>query len=111
MQGIQEKREMTYLVPKELKAKPKINENIYVFDFIILSIFAGLTYFLSSAVSGALTLPFYVFSAIAIIWLISPSPKDAHRPKWQEITILLKKLLDDNEYKMVRNETERIGRQ
>ena len=72
---------------------------------------AGLTYFLSSAVSGALTLPFYVFSAIAIIWLISPSPKDAHRRKWQEITILLKKLLDDNEYKMVRNETERIGRQ
>lgn len=88
-----------YLVPKEIKSKPKVTQRLYVFDFMFLLGYAVLSYMLGTAVSTPLRIPFYLFSAVMALMMISPSPKNAHRRKYQEAFTLVRHLLDDNEYK------------
>jgi len=62
-----------YLIPKELNSKIKITKHLYLREFFLFIVGMGLVFSFDSLVYTSFILAYYIFSALVIIFLLSPA--------------------------------------
>lgn len=108
---------MKFLIPKEIKSKPKlfglgIKECLILLigGFLILKVFGDM-------VHVKLTIPFYIVSGITLFWMILPSVNNRGKQNYHSIFLFFKRnrsvyhAIDTNKMinKMIRESSENNG--
>ena len=74
-----------YLIPKELNSKVKITKHLYLKEFFLFIVGMGLVFSLDSLVYTSFTLVYYIFSALVIIFLLSPARYNPKKDNYEAI--------------------------
>lgn len=82
---------MRYVVPQEIKSETRVTKNIYLFDFFFLIVYGGITALFASAVTASFLFPYWIFSILMGLMLISGSKSNKKRRFYQSIVIYLRK--------------------
>lgn len=90
-----------FMALDETKSETKVHKNIYLFDFFFILIYFTVSAILGSGVSGALRIPYYIYSVICAFWLTSKSRTNERRRNYEAMILFLRK--DRNVYRAEKN--------
>lgn len=90
-----------FMALDETKSETKVHGNIYLFDFFFILIYFTASAILGSGVSGALRIPYYIFSVICAFWLTSKSRTNKQRRNYEAMILFLRK--DNTVYRVEKN--------
>ncbi|MCI9565633.1 MAG: hypothetical protein HFG30_06455 [Eubacterium sp.] len=80
-----------FMALDETKSETKVHKNIYLFDFFFILIYFTVSAILGNGVSGALRIPYYIYSVICAFWLTSKSQTNERRRNYEAMILFLRK--------------------
>lgn len=83
---------MAYLVIKELKAPTKVSKSLFLFDFIFIVLYLGVSIMFRGLVYESLQIPFFVYSAVIATCLVSHSKSNPGKRFYESLIIWQKKI-------------------
>lgn len=87
---------MNFEIPEEINSEIKVFKSVYLFDLVIVLlslVFASIT---SAVIYPALTIPYYIFVGVSILFLVAKSPSNPGMRNYRTIYLLFTK--DSNTY-------------
>lgn len=84
---------MRHIIPKEIKAKRKLINFLYVYDLIILfSVFLFNNYVLAAIINRTLSLVTFILLESFTIFMLTPSPNNRFKRRWHTYYFLFSNL-------------------
>lgn len=80
-----------FMALDETKSETKVHKNIYLFDFFFILIYFTVSAILGSGVSGALRIPYYIYSVICAFWLTAKSSTNKRRRNYEAVILFIRK--------------------
>lgn len=82
---------MKYLIPKEIKAKPKLF-GLGLKECVILLVgYFSIFTFLKDLVYSSFSLPFILISGVFLFWIVLPSPNNRGKQNYESLFLLFKR--------------------
>lgn len=82
---------MKYLIPKEIKSKPRLL-GLGLKECVILLVgFFSILTFMKDLVHSSLVLPFIIISGIFLFWIVLPSANNRGKQNYETLYFLIKK--------------------
>lgn len=82
---------MAYIVIKELKAPTKVSKGLFLYDFLFIVTYLGISIIFRDLVYQSLQIPFFIFSAFIATCLVSHSKSNPGKRFYQALFIWQKK--------------------
>lgn len=90
---------MRHTIPKEIKTKRKLINFLYVYDLVVLfSVFLFNNYVITLFIHKTLSLVTLILLEAFTVFMLTPSPINKHKRRWQTYTYLFSSILTQNVY-------------
>lgn len=98
-----------YIVIKELHANTEVVKNFYIYDFLFVMVYLGLSLIFRDIVASALQIPYFIFNGFIAIKLVSRTKTNPGKHYYQALFLWYKR--DSGLYKTVLNISKNTQRE